>query len=93
LNEKDFEMIEGIRFEFEDIANDTTFQGNESTTTWFWLKEAMKSQFTKEILSKLKKLGIKRIEIGSIAWFSFRRKTKGRFISLNTMFMARLLKR
>lgn len=88
------EMIEGIRFVFEDIDNDTTYQGMRESITWKQLKLRLLIPFTtKQALSKLTKAGIKRIEIGSIAWFHYRNKRKGQFVTLNTMFLARLLKR
>lgn len=87
-------VIKGIKLVFEEIADDTIYQGNESNTTWKELREHMIQQLKNpKIVSNLKKRGIKRIEIGSIAWFSFRKKTKGPFIALNTMFLGRLLKR
>ena len=65
----------------------------KETTTWAQFKQKMLDAFTPEVLAKLKKIKIKRVEIGSIAWFSRRRKTKGKFLNLNTMFLVRLLKR
>lgn len=87
--------IEGdILFEFEDIVEDEVFYDSEIPITWKELREKMKRKLLEQkILTKLKKLGIQRIEVGSIAWFSGRRKTKGLFIALNTMFLARLLKK
>lgn len=94
MTETTKEVNHGIQFVFEDMDDNTTFYStNDSMITWKALKEQHKKRFTEDILSKLAKIGIKRIEIGSHAWYSFRKKTKGRFITLDTMFVARLLKR
>ena len=93
-----------IQYIFEDIPDDYSFScrsGYESPTfqdgkTWRDLKtEYIQAIQESETARKvIEKLGIKRIEIGSYAWFWLRCKLKpeNRIISLSTMHYARLLK-
>ncbi|MBE0516821.1 MAG: hypothetical protein IBX41_05450 [Methanophagales archaeon] len=77
---------------FEDISDDFVFNGPEGKTiTWKELKGILAEQIIKTTPVLVEK-GIKRVEVGTIQWFSDRRKTRGHFIPLNTMFLARLLK-
>ena len=83
-----------IKIVFEKMPDDTVFHSTKGSITWKELKQKYKKAFSNpRIQEKLKKQGIRKIEIGSIAWFYHRKKTRGRFINLSTMFMARLLKR
>ncbi len=78
---------------FQNIPENTVFNsGDADEITWEDLKKEMEAKINK-IGSKLYEAGIRKVEIGSIAWFYERKKTKGRFLSLNSMFVARLLKR
>lgn len=74
---------------FEDFPDNTVFNGN---ITW----EQLRSKLAERILSWtpwLVEQGIRKVEVGSIGWFYMRKRTRGRFVNLNTMFFARLLKR
>jgi len=82
----------GILIIFEPIDPDTEFSTGDSTITWKELQAELSNRI-KRWTDTLIKLGIRRVEVGSIQWFWQRGKTKGRFVDLNTMFMARLLKR
>lgn len=83
-----------VEFIFEDIDDNTVYHSSKSKITWKELKPKLQSVFqTERAKASLERMGIKKIEIGSIAWFHFRGKTRGRFCPLNTMFYARLLKR
>ena len=89
-----------VKIIFEDIPDNEIYHyfdeksKTEKTIRWKELKKQFKQLFESEKMQKiLEKKGIKKVEIGTIAWFHFRRKTRGRFIPLTTMFMARLLKR
>jgi len=78
---------------FENIRDDTViYDENDKGKTWKEIREELKEKIRK-LTTELHKAGIKKIEIGSINWFYQRGKTKGRFLPLDTMFVARLLKR
>jgi len=80
-----------LEFVFEDLPEDFSFNNGE--ITWGELKIRLRERFSDAVLAKLEAQGIKRIEIGSIQWFHQRGKTRGRWVDLTTMHLARLLKR
>lgn len=91
--EEQFDIIEidGFKFKCEKITEDTVYNSNENSKTWKEIRytyiEALRPS-----INKFREKGFKSIEIGSLWWFSHRHKTKGRFLTLSTMFLARLLK-
>ena len=87
-------MSEGkIDIIFESMEEGTVFnEFNGTKKTWKELRGDLAERLIK-LTPILYEQGIRKIEVGSIGWFSYRKKTRGRFIDLNSMFMARLLKR
>lgn len=86
-----------VKIEFEPMPDDTIFtyvteDGQEIRLKWRDVKLQLleKLRAYAPLLAKEK---IRRVEIGSVAYFYNENKRRGRFISLNTMFVARLLKR
>ena len=78
---------------FESMPDDTVFYNeNNKAITWRELRGELAEKILK-LTPKLHKAGIRRVEVGSINWFYERRKTSGRFLNLDSMFIARLLKR
>jgi len=89
----DFKQLDKIDLVFEDLSDDLVFHSSEGKIiTWKELRALIAENLIKA-LPVFVKAGIKRVEVGTIQWFYDRKKTRGYFISLNTMFMARLLKR
>jgi len=78
---------------FQSIPENTVFNsGGADEITWKDLRKEMEEEINK-MRPKLGEAGIRKVEVGSISWFYERKKTKGRFLNLNSMFLARLLKR
>lgn len=86
----------GLVLELEDFSEDFEFHaagnGGEEVVTWGELKRQIIEMFERHAERLLSK-GYKRVEVGSVQWFWSRGVRKGRFVPLNTMFLARLLKR
>ena len=85
---------EEIDIVFQSLPEDKKFTAGNTVLTW----KEVRSDLTEQLLYLIKKQnlteqGIKKIEVGTLNWFHERKKTRGRFILLNTMFAARLLKR
>ena len=77
---------------FESMPEDTTFNGDNTQITWTELRGRLIEKILK-LTPVLHEQGIRKIEVGSIGWFYRRNRTRGRFLTLNSMFTARLLKR
>ena len=78
---------------FQSIPENTVFNsGGADEITWKDLRKEMEEEINK-MGPKLYEAGIRKVEVGSINWFFERKKTRGRFLNLNSMFLARLLKR
>jgi len=78
-----------LKIIFEDFPENTVFNCN---ITWEQLRAKMEERirnFTPQLTAR----GIRKVEVGSIGWFYIRNRTRGRFVPLNSMFFARLLKR
>jgi hypothetical protein len=90
-------QIEGLTVILERIPEDACFHSYDAETkmetiiTGKQVREELLN-IARKLAPKLAARGIRCIEIGSIAWFTLRGKTYGRFIPLNTMFLMRLLK-
>ena len=84
-------MSDKIDIIFESMPEDTVFTGNKSLT-WTELRGELIERILK-LTPILHEQGIRKIEVGSIGWFYRRNRTQGRFLELNSMFTARLLKR
>ena len=85
-------MSDKIDIIFESMPESTTFNGDNTQMTWTELRGQLIERLLK-LTPILHEQGIKKVEVGSIMWFYRRNKTRGRFLTLNTMFTARLLKR
>ena len=85
-------MSDKIDIIFESMPEDTTFNGDSTQITWTELRGQLIERLLK-LTPIFHEQGIRKIEVGSIMWFYRRNKTRGRFLELNTMFTARLLKR
>ena len=82
-----------LKIIFEDFPENTVFNsGGADEITWKDLRKEMEEEINK-IRPKLGEAGIRKVEVGSIGWFYIRNRTRGRFVPLNSMFFARLLKR
>ena len=77
---------------FESMPENTVFHGDDGAETWKQVRGKLAAKIMK-LTPELYEMGIRRVEVGSINWFYERKKTRGRFLNLNTMFLARLLKR
>lgn len=85
-------MTEKLLIIFQVMPDDTQFTGDNQTTTWAELKNHYSARI-QAIEEKLISKGIRKVEIGSHGWFYGRGLTRGRFLTLSTMFLARLLKK
>jgi hypothetical protein len=92
--EFDIRELEGLKVCFEVMKDDTYFsQGvGEKGIRWKELKEKY-LKAVEGIREQLIKDGFKRVIVGSHGYFSFTRQTTGKFLSLDTMFSVKLLKR
>ena len=77
---------------FESMPESTVFHGDDGVETWKQVRGKLAAKIMK-LTPELYEMGIRKVEVGSINWFYERKKTRGRFLNLNTMFLARLLKR
>jgi len=79
-----------VKVIFEDLSDSETFGNpNDGYITWGELKR----HFLEKLMPIIRENTYRRIEVGSIGWFYLRNKTKGRFLPLGTMHMARFLKK
>jgi len=77
---------------FESMPENTVFYGDDGVETWKQVRGKLAAKVMK-LTPELYEAGIRKVEVGSINWFYERKKTRGRFLNLNSMFLARLLKR
>jgi len=77
---------------FESMPENTVFHGDDGVETWKQVRGKLAAKVMK-LTPELYEAGIRKVEVGSINWFYERKKTRGRFLNLNSMFLARLLKR
>ena len=85
--------MDELKIVFESRDEDTVFnEGRDTEMTWKELRLDLAERII-NITPALYEKGIRKVEVGSIGWFYLRKKTRGRVLTLNTMFVARLLKR
>lgn len=77
---------------FEDLPEDTIFHTSEGEKSWAEIREKMR-QTLERISPAIEAKGYKKAEVGSYQYFWGNGKRTGKFISLSTMFLARLTKR
>ena len=92
IDVKHTEMIDGVKIEYLSWGNHRISCGTGLNAKSKTLKEIL--QPYGEICAKAaRKGGFKRVQIGSHGDYYFNGITKGRLVSLDTMFVARFLKR
>ena len=85
--------MDELKIVFESMDEDTAFnEGRDTEMTWKELRLDLAERII-NITPALYEKGIRKVEVGSIGWFYLRKKTRGQVLTLNTMFVARLLKR
>ena len=77
---------------FEENPENLIFGTNEGQKTWAQVKEEMRRTLER-ITPAIEQAGYKKAEVGSFQHFFSNRKRTGKFITLSTMFLARLTKR
>jgi len=77
---------------FENNPENTTFGTPEGQKTWGQVREEMKRTLER-ITPAIERAGYKKAEVGSYQHFFSNGKRTGKFITLSTMFLARLTKR
>jgi len=83
---------DGLKIEIEDLSGQVYYNGDGKRVSG----EELEKELVEQVLNLkelLREKGYKRVQIATIQYFYMHRLTRGRFIPLNTMFLARLLKR
>ena len=77
---------------FEENPENLIFGTGEGPKTWGQVRKEMK-QTLERITPAIEQAGYKKAEVGSYQHFFSNGKRTGKFITLSTMFLARLTKR